>query len=463
MGKRLATILRPNADSCLLKPRLVVPENEVPMLCARFLLYRTNRLRPARMRTWACAILALCLWLLNESLRERAQVNIWSRSLAGTALNDVLTSEDLDRLSTSLPRGHGNSIIMLGRLAVEKGHPESALVLVSEDGLCLRNRLLSKVRGDALAAVGRWREAIVEWGAARDWRSLSELGSRFCSAGRCEEGIVAYEEFYRLDPVRAASALAEAIWRARRDGPKAAAVLERTIDRVPNLTIETQQGWLYRAGGYRRLGGDWKGAEVAYTRLARLNESDYRALLGAAWLSYWKGKDTRAALDRLRLALEGVDGQAGAWAEGATLLVQMNLHGEAQHWYAEAIRRSPTSKWWYIYRAASAMACGNRALQLEVLEQAARLFPDFPAASYELAWAYSLSEKHEAAIHEIYKAIRLEGGMDWRYAMRAGLINERAGLPCAAAEYYLKAMALAPSSVAVRDRLARCDCPTLGR
>jgi len=382
------------------------------------------------------------------------RLNIWSLELALVASQESPPMAELEHLTATVPADHWPGRVALAQAAVRAGAPDKALSwLVSEADSA--HPWIHKARAEALAAISNWSGALAEWEKAKDVKALQRAGDEAFAASREEEGRGARWAWFRLDPIGGALPLAAAVWRVDRDAAQATELLEKTLTEHPDAPVPDRVNWLYALSTYSRKAKVWDRAEAANRRMEELVPGDFRSYLGRGWVTYQRDGDVEGALALFRQAQERASDRGEPWAEGGALLLREKRYPEAERWYAEAIARNPQNRWWHLARANAVRNTGDLERAVNHYRETTELFPTFLQGYYELAWAYSLQEKHAEAIAAIGQAIELPQGENPNILTRAGLIYERAGRPETALRYFGQVLSLFPNHVVACEALAR--------
>ncbi len=395
--------------------------------------------------------------LLGPQLGRSVQVNCWSLRLAEVVLQEPPPLAGLDRLVGELPDGYWRGRVALARAAVRAGASEQALGWL--EPVPEGHPWVFKARAEALAGMGRWGEAFAVWAAAGDKRALGQAAVEAFTEGREADGLAARRSWFELDPVAAASPLAEAILRVERDPKQAAQLLHEVAKRYPDAPVTTRQSWWYQAGNYFRAAREWDQAEAAYAALAAITSQDWRPGVGRAWLLYQRDGDVEGALSRLMESQRRAPESGEPWVEGGLLLFRERRFAEAADWLTEAVVRNPESRWWHLWRANAVREAGDLEQGRRLHEEVSRRFPDFPQAYYELAWSCYRLEAYDEALAAIARAIELQERPNGNFWWRAAMVAERAGRRELAARYCERVLELVPDHRAAREALARLTAP----
>lgn len=411
----------------------------------------------SRMPRFALTLVAVALVavLVVPRLFRSVQVNRWSLRLAATvAEHRTPRVEELERLAAALPEGHWRGRVALARAAVRVGVPDRSLAWL-EAARGVTHPWIPKARAEALAALGRWREAYREWAAAGDAQALARAAHEAFTTGREEDGLAARRAWFEVDPVGAAWPVAEAINRVEKDPRKAAEFLREVAMRYPAAPVAIRRNWWYQAGNFFRVAKAWDEAESAYAALAALAPEDWRAGVGRAWLVYQRDGAVEQALRWLAEAKRRAPDRGEPWANGGLILMGERRFREATEWFAEAVARNPQAAWWRLWWANAVRAAGDWERARRLHEEVAERFPRFPQGYYELAWTYSRLDLHKQALGAIGRALELQNPPNVQFFWRAGAIAEDAGRTELAVRYYQRVLELAPNHHGARDALRR--------
>jgi len=201
-----------------------------------------------------------------------------------------------------------------------------------------------------------------------------------------------------------------------------------------------QQVW-WDAGQLAEKNDLWNEAVRTY-RLAIAaspGTAEWRARLGNAL--YMSGAGYDSALREIDAAA-ALKPEGQFYAMGGQILMKERRYREAEKWFANAIRTDPKRPYWYLLRADSQWASGDRAGASELCTMLLKQFPDYPQGYFECAWGARLLERRELSVTLIERALALSRGREPWYWVRAGEIYEWSGAPRKALEAYRAALAL---------------------
>jgi tetratricopeptide (TPR) repeat protein len=302
------------------------------------------------------------------------------------------------------------------------------------------------LQGRALEAVGDLAGALEAWKAAEDFAALTDAGAHASRGGQLGDALAAYEAAYAVEPERGTAYLASFLWSPYYDAERAEAVLRRAL--ADNTDSLYRPRWLRMLGEYLQAEERWPEASATYQQLLAENPVDWQAEIALGWVIYHQGDGFQPAQSHFLRAVEIAPDRGEGYLAIGQLLAREGRYEEADLWVLRAQQTTPDEPWYWVARGNVAREAERVLRSLEIYSEAQETFPQYVPVYYEMAWAYRLANRPDAAIQAIGEALDRQGGSDPWYYVRAGEIYEWAGDLERAEEAYRSALEVAPGHVA---------------
>jgi tetratricopeptide (TPR) repeat protein len=215
-----------------------------------------------------------------------------------------------------------------------------------------------------------------------------------------------------------------------------------------------RQIWYRKIGDILLLESLWDDAILQYEQLLSEYPNDWRAYLSLGWAYYNQGNN-RVAIEQFQQAITISPNTADGYLAIGQMMEMEQRYKDADEWFQKALFFEPNNRIIYLYRANAARSDKNFPLAISVYQKAIELFPDWPNAYYELAWAYQMMGETEKALDSIDISLDLNTDPSFWYYLRAGAIYEWAGKKQKAFWAYEQALKINPDNQSAKSGIER--------
>jgi tetratricopeptide (TPR) repeat protein len=412
---------------------------------------KLRKRQAARLLALAIVLLASAV-LLGPRLVEAAKWNSWTIQYMWHALG----SSRSQGLPASPPAGNMQAKIWLAQEALDRGAPQEALDLLNS--IIFQNDIYAQhVQAAALEEQGNFRGAIQLLARVKDYNFLLDLARKATNANDQADALAAYNAAWAINPEKGVMPLVDYLTFKKGDLFEAESLLKGALSAYP--TSDQRLYWYRTLGDNLRRQKLFDEAEAIYQSALTENPNDWEIHIGLGWVYYERGDGSQPAILEFQKAI-AIDATRGdGYYAAAQMLRRAQQFTEADSWYRLALERDPQQNSWYISWANNARSAGDLTQALSIYWETARLFPDYPASYYEMAWAYYLKGEHEEAKDNIKKALSLMNPPDAWYYVRAGQILELCGDNDQALEAYRNALTVDPTNTTAQSGIARLGKP----
>lgn len=391
------------------------------------------------------------LWAIPTAMSILAN-NVWSVKAARQMLYGDGSVSELP----PVPAGHPREALWWGRLALNEGDADAAVVWFQRQAQMTPGDLLTTVAlGEALVAQGEFAQGVVHLKRAKALVQLRRAGWDALQKQHWDDALLALWAAYELRPwdPQVVSGLAFALHTVRHDVDGAIELLRQAIAGLSDATsiVRLKQD-LCRV--YERE-GRWQEAIAIYREILVAYPTDSRTHARLGWAMYQAERPTAAVLRELKLAIDLAPHNSEGYMQLGRFYLSEQQYTKATDMFRLAADLAPDSKDPLIALADTALASGDVLLAIDLLTEAAARFPDDAYIYYRIADAYYwYAGDAPSAIAAIEKALAITQ-QDARYWVLAGRIYEKVQQSSGAAESFQAALTLDPANKAAKDGLAR--------
>jgi tetratricopeptide (TPR) repeat protein len=375
-------------------------------------------------------------------------VNAWSLDFVGITLSSKMHPAVFD----AHPSEHSRAPIWLAQKAITEADLQQAKIWIPILEQKQSDFLTAHVLGQVYWGQGKSDIAVQTWLGIRDYQAIEYAAREAENGGQFANAMLAYQAAIFINPESGTLPLANYL--ELQNNPAAAeGLLRKSLQQYANA--EQALDWQLLLGEILRDGERWNEALDHYENILNENPNDMQGHIGLGWAIYDSGAGFDMAEIEFQQAISLAPDQGdGSYAIGQALIREERFN-EADPWLADAIQREPNERWWQLTRANAARSAGNIVLAFQLYTDLAGRYPDWSGVYYELAWAYKMTKRPEAAIQSMRQAISLAQLPDGWYYYRCGQIYESQGEYSNALEAYIQASVWLPNNQHILNTINR--------
>ncbi len=263
-------------------------------------------------------------------------------------------------------------------------------------------------------------------------------GKQFLTAGNYTEAIANFEKAVSVKPtyLEAWSDLGRT-YTARKDYEKGIAAYKKALELSP------ENGALISSIGYNYLNlEDYDNAETYYLMLVEKDTLNYSGNVNLAFIAQ-RRDDSRGAITHYERALKSNPNDATTLGTLASLYGKLGDKEKKYEYLHMAIEAAPENHQFKKQLAKAYFNEKDYENAIPIYEALVMEFPDDANYHQRLGFALSQTERKDEAPAELEKAVELNGGDAFTYAILAKIYNENA--------MYAKAAASAKAGLALND------------
>jgi tetratricopeptide (TPR) repeat protein len=409
------------------------------------------RKRPASLLLALAVVFLASAVLLGPRLVEAAKWNSWTIQYMWHALG----SGRPQRLPASPPAGYMQANIWLAQNAIANSDPQRALELV--EPLVMQNDPFAlHLQATAMEQQGDFTGALQTLIRAKDPILLIALGDKLAGLNDSEDALEAYESAYSIDPLMGTAPLADYLTYNRNDLVSADVILRTALSTYPSA--RQRLAWYRRLGDNLRKQNSFDNSIIVYQEGLLETPKDLVLHIGLGWVYYEQNGNLQKAMGEFQKAIDLDKARGDGYFAMAQVLTRASRFTEADNWYSLALDRDQQREW-YIAWGNNARSAGNFDKAFSIYQKTTRLFPDYAATYFEMAWMYRLNKQPGDAMSSIENALSLMTYPNVAYYIRAGQIYEWAGEKAQAVDAFEKALVIDPQNSIAQKSLSQLASP----